>query len=65
MVAHPQVIPMLLQFSKAFHMFNMFSSVSPYNYTVLEYILLKIYQTKTRRDKQPHLQKADMVLGFL
>jgi hypothetical protein len=46
-------------------MFNMFSSVSPYNYTVLEYILLKIYQTKTRRDKQPHLQKADMVLGFL
>ena len=45
-------------------MFIMFSSVSPYNYTVLEYILLKIYQTKTRRDKQPpHLQKADRCLA--
>eukprot|EP00090_Calanus_glacialis_P046972 TRINITY_DN9495_c0_g1_i1.p1 TRINITY_DN9495_c0_g1~~TRINITY_DN9495_c0_g1_i1.p1 ORF type:complete len:2089 (+),score=822.89 TRINITY_DN9495_c0_g1_i1:455-6268(+) len=48
------------------HLTKMFSSVSPYNYTVLEYILLKIYQTKTYRDEQPpHLQKADKVLGFL
>jgi len=48
------------------HLTKMFSAVSPYNYTVLEYILLKIYQTRTYRDEQPpHLQKADKVLGFL
>ena len=48
------------------HLVKMFSAVSPYNYTVLEYILLKIYQTRSYRDEQPpYLQKADKVLGFL
>jgi len=48
------------------HLVKMFSAISPYNYTVLEYILLKIYHTRTYRDEQPpYLCRADKVLGFL
>ena len=40
--------------------------MSPYNYSVLEFILKKLYQTKVYRDEKPQfLMKADKILGFL
>ena len=48
------------------HLVKLFSAVSPYNYTVLRYLLFKIYQTRTYKDDPPqYLQNADKVLGFL
>merc|ERR1719445_2518414 len=48
------------------HLLKMFSTVSPYNYAVLNFILKKIYETKVYRDEKPqYLLEADKILGFL
>ena len=35
------------------HLNKMLTNVSPYNYTLLEFILSKIYQTRVYRDEKP------------
>ena len=48
------------------HLLDMFSTVSPYNYEVLNFILKRIYETKIYKDEKPHyLMEADKILGFL
>ena len=48
------------------HLLKMFSTVSPYNYEVLNFILKKIYETKVYREEKPqYLLEADKILGFL
>ena len=48
------------------HLLKMFSTVSPYNYEVLNFILKKIYETKVYKDEKPqYLLEADKILGFL
>ena len=48
------------------HLLKMFSTVSPYNYEVLNFILKKIYETKVYKEEKPkYLLEADKILGFL
>ena len=48
------------------HLCRMLSTVCPYNYGVLQYLLGRLQGTRTYRDNPPpHLAKADRILGFL